>query len=288
MKPLIAISFYDRRPVEPLVDMLDSLDRYPSGETYDRVICVNSTGAQSLPETITSRVDGVLERSNAGMNIGAWDAAWRHWRGRPAYLFLQDECFAVRAGWMDDVLAALEQPGVGMVGEAFNTQWDQPWDALREGPGRDSLPEHLIDGVPGNRVDVYLHHMHRYGIDPGPGGRHLRSLVWAFQGAVLEAIDGFAQGTNYGECIAAEIGASRAVEALGLTLRQVGTTPFHAFRHREWNQDRPGGPFTHKPVLLRDLQRLRGDLAVLQAQLEHPSWRDLGRGILAKLRRWHA
>lgn len=285
MKPLVAISFYDRRPVDALIALLDSLDRFPAGAAHERVLCVNATGAQVLSDAITSRFDGVLERPNVGMNIGAWDAAWRAWRGRPAYLFLQDECFAVREHWLSEFLAPFGQPGVGMVGEAFNTSWDQPWDALRAGPGCDVLPEHHVDGAPGNRVDVYLHHMRRYGIDPGVVGRHLRSLVWALPGAVMESIGGFPQGTNYGECIAAEIGVSRAVESLGLTLGQVGATPFHAFRHREWSQDRPGGPFTHKPLLLRELQRLRGDLAELQARIDDPSWRDLRRGLLTRLRR---
>lgn len=283
MKPLVVISFYDRRPIEPLIHLLDSLDRLDPGAACDRVVCVNSTDAQRLPDAIVSRVDGVLSRANAGMNIGAWDAAWRHWPGRPTYVFLQDECYAVRDGWMEQALAAVKDPRVGLAGESINAGWDKPWEDLRNGPGRDRLPEHLIDGSPENRVDVYLHHMQRFGIDPGSCGRHMRSLVWVARNDVLSAIGGFPQGTNYGECIAAEIGTSRAIEALGLTLRQIGSVPFHAFRHVEWSQDHPGGAFTHKPAMLRELQRLRGEVSELRERLESPSFAELRRGLLARL-----
>lgn len=285
MKPVLVVSFYDRRPLEPLVALLDSLDRHPAGAPCDRLISINSTGAQALPAELRTRVDGIVERPNAGMNIGAWDAGWRHWRGRPAYLFLQDECFAVRDGWMRETLALLEQPDVGMVGEAFNPSWDKSWPELREGPGRDHLPEHFLRGKPANRVDVYLDEMRRHGIEPGPTGRHLRSLAWALRGEVMESLGGFPQGANYGECIAAEIGVSRTIDAMGLALRQFGPAPFHLFRHREWNQDRPGGPYTHKPVLLREMEKLRAEVKELRARIDHPAWSDLGHGLLARLGR---
>ncbi|MFT3755794.1 MAG: hypothetical protein QM769_07565 [Pseudoxanthomonas sp.] len=277
MKPLVVISHYDRRSAEPLVGLLDSLDRFPAGADYERVISVNATGAPPLPASLRQRVHGVLERPNVGMNIGAWDAAWRHWPGRPVYLFLQDECFAVREGWMTLALQALEASGVGMAGESPNPAWDNSWDALRKGPGKAELPEHFIGDRSANRVDVYLHHMRRYGIDPGEGGRHLRSLVWAMRGSVLELIGGFPQGGNYGECIAAEIGVSRSVLAHGLALGMIGPSPFHAFRHLEWNQDQPGGPFTQKPP--QELLRLRQENADLRARLDNPTLSDLWRAL---------
>lgn len=264
MNILIAISWYDRRPLEPLLALLDSLDRHPAGARCERVLCVNTTGSQRVPAAVAARLHGVLERPNVGMNIGAWDAAWRHWPGRDAYLFLQDECYAVRDDWLALVQRCLADRDTGLCGEALNPAWDKPWEQLRNGPGRDVLPEHFIDGEPANRVDVYLQRMRAHGIDPGFGGRHLRSLVWALRGDVLSAIDGFISGANYGECIAAEIGTSRAVAALGLELREFGPAPFHAFRHREWNQDRPGGPFTHKPVLLNEIVRLREEVSELR------------------------
>lgn len=247
MLPLVAISYYDQRSVEPLRVLLDSLDAHPAGMPHERVLCVNRAGCGELPADLTERFHGVLERPNFGMNIGAWDAAWRQWRGRPAYLFLQHECFAVEGRWLDRMVSALERPGVGMVGESLNPAWDRIWDELRVGPGRTVLPGHSLDGRQANRVDVYLAALSRWGIPAGDRGRHLRSLVWAFSGRTLEALDGFPQGIDYGTCIAAEIGVSRAVEAMGLALAQVDAAAFRIFRHREWRQARPGGPFTHHP-----------------------------------------
>src|SRR6478672_1290439 len=223
--PLVVISHYDRRPVEPLIELLDSMHRHDAGARHQCVVMVNATHDSGLPESVTSRIDAHASRHNVGMNIGAWDGAWRRWRGHPAYLFLQDDCFIARDGWLRAVLTPLEDPGVGLVGESINQAWAKPWPALREAQGRDVLPEHTLDGQPANRVDVYLAEMRRHGIDPGTNGRHLRSLVWGLRGDVMDRLDGFPQGCDYGTCIAAEIGTSRAVEALGLRLEEVGPAP---------------------------------------------------------------
>lgn len=277
MSSALIISFYDRRPLEPLVSLLDSLDRHAAGSEVRRLLVVNATGAQEIPTAVASRVDEVFTRANRGMNIGAWDAGWRHWPGFDNYLFLQDECFAVRDGWMRAVEDALAKPGAGLVGESLNPAWDKDWDALRTTAGTSRLPEHLIDGrAADNRVDCYLHHMRRYGIEPGSGGRHLRSLVWALSADTLRAIGGFPEGGNYGECIAAEIGVSRAVAALDRRVEQFADAPFHFFRHCEWNQDRAGGPFTHKPVTLREIERLRENITALEQRWQQPRWRDVG------------
>jgi hypothetical protein len=263
-QPLVVISFYDRRPIEPLVALLDSLDRHSAGADHERVLCVNAGGGPPIPAEVVARLDGLLVRPNDGMNIGAWDAAWRHWPDRSCYLFLQDECRAITDGWLSSYLRMLDDPRVGLVGEAFNPSWQAPWAELKQGPGRDMLPEHCVGGRAANRVDVYLHAMRRFGIEPGPVGTHLRALVWGLRGDVLASIGGFPVGRDYGECIAAEIGVSRAVEAAGLTLRQVGSLPFSVFRHREWNQDVAGGPFAHRPVQLQELQALRDEVQRLR------------------------
>ena len=264
----VVISHYDRRPLEPLAALLDSLERHPAGVPYAATIVVNSTGDRVLPETIAARVDNVVVRPNVGMNIGAWDAGWRTDPEASAFLFLQDECYAVADAWGARYLAALEDPGAGLVGESLNAAWDRPWEVLRESVGRTTMPEHLVDGRPANRVDVYRDVLRRHGIEPGLTARHVRSLVWALRGDVLRAIGGFPIGTNYGECIGAEIAVSRAVEALRLELRCVCALPFAVFRHLEWNQDVPGGAWTHRAVQLEELARLKRENAELRARLE--------------------
>jgi len=265
--PLVVISHYDRRPVEPLVDLIDSMQRHAAGAAHQCVVMTNKTHASTLPACVTSRIDAHASRPNLGMNIGAWDAAWRRWQDRPVYLFLQDDCVIARPGWLRAVLDRLSEPGVGLVGESLNKAWDKPWPVLRDAQGRDVLPEHMLDGRPANRVDVYLAALQRYGIEPGATARHLRSLVWGARGDVLRRLDGFAQGSDYGTCIASEIGTSRAVEALGLALAEIGPTPFHYIRHRDWNQDAPGGAWTHRPAQLIERERLRQTIATLEDRL---------------------
>lgn len=262
----VVVSYYDRRPVEPLVVLLDSLERSGTPVKPITTIVVNSTGDRRLPGPIAARVDNVVYRPNVGMNIGAWDEGWRRHPEAECFLFLQDECYAVVDDWRERYLAALDAPQVGLVGESINPSWDRPWSALRDSVGRHSLPEHLLGGRPANRVDVYLDFMRRNGIDPGESGRHLRSLAWACRGDRLAAIGGFPAGANYGECIAAEIGVSRAFAALGGTVECVGPLPFSVFRHREWNQDSAGGAFTHRAVYLEELERLRRENAELRAR----------------------
>jgi len=269
--PLVVISHYDRRPVEPLIELLESIAAHPAGAPYQCVVMTNKTHASALPSFVTSLVDAHATRANVGMNIGAWDAAWRRWQGRPAYVFLQDDCLVAREGWLQATLDVLKDPEVGLVGESMNNGWARPWEVLREAQGRDTLPEHTLDGQPANRVDVYLDAMQRYGIDPGASGRHLRSLVWGLRGEVLEQLDGFPIGSDYGTCIAAEIGTSRAVEALGLGLAEIGPSAFHYIRHREWNQDAPGGAWTHRPTQLIERDRLRKQVAALEQRLASAS-----------------
>jgi hypothetical protein len=234
-------------------------------------VVVNSTGSdEGLGAIVPAGVE-VIRRPNVGMNIGAWDGGYRAFPDFPGFVFLQDECFAIRDGWLSGLLAPLQDPKVGLVGESMNGNWDQPWPALRRSNEGVAMPGHDLDGRPANRVDVYLDAMARWGIEPGESGVHLRSLIWASRRDALEAIHGFPSGGSYGECIAAEIGVSRAMLQHGYRLATAAREPFHYVRHAEWNQDVAGGPFTHKPQLKAQIERLKvekAELLVRIAQLE--------------------
>lgn len=279
---LLVVSYYDRRPVEPLWRLFRSLQFFDPGCAVDACIVVNRTGNHEIALPDASGLIGTLERENLGMNIGAWDAGWRRFDGYRTYIFFQDECYPVRDGWGDALASAAEQPGTGLVGESLNASWDQDWTKLRELQAAVQLPEHLVDGKPGNRVDAYLDFFQRKGIPRGTSGTHLRALVWAARRAVLEQIGGFPIGGNYGECIGAEIGTSKRVEALGLAVRQVATEPFRYVRHQEWNQDRPGGPFVHSalPAHLFGAPPWATD----PQSSELLSWSAILRHLLARLR----
>jgi hypothetical protein len=244
-RPLVVISYYDRRPTDCLRALLHSMAAMPAGMAFDALIVANTT-RDELPVMPHAPFPlSVLRRENTGMNIGAWDAGWRAFPGRKAYVFLQDECLIVREGWLKGLVDRSLGHDVGLVGESSNPAWEAPWTRLKAIHAASKLPDHYIDGRPAARVDTYLHHITRWGIDPGATGAHQRSLTWGMRGEVLQAIDGFPIGADYGECIAAEIAVSRKIAAEGLRVVQARQAPFHFVRHREWNQDVPGSAFNH-------------------------------------------
>jgi hypothetical protein len=60
-------------------------------------------------------------------------------------------------------------------------------------------------------------------------------------------MNGFLCGTSYGECIGAEIAATKSIQSLGLRALQVNTLPFCHFGHLEWSQD-AAGKWRHVPL----------------------------------------
>lgn len=245
-KTLVVISYYDRRPIHNLVELVSTLRKYSAGEEYDICIVVNRTKDEKLSVRELSSIP-THYRHNLGMNIGAWDYGWRVEPGYKNYLFLQDECYVIRDNWLKAYRAALECSDVGMIGESLNLLWNRSWPDLRALFKNVILPEHLVNGRAVNRVDFYLDYLKTNGVNPGETGTHLRSVVWFFSADVLKSIDGFLIGRNYGECIAAEIATSKKVEALGLKFVQANDKEeFFYIRHLEYNQDSPGCPYAHE------------------------------------------
>lgn len=233
---LVIVSFYEPRPLEPLTSLIASLARFDAGCPYDMAIVVNRTGSGPLQLPATGPGVRIIERANGGMNIGAWDHGWRESPGYDGYLFLQDECVAQRDEWLSAFRDAARSAEVGLLGESWNSGWDRPWDDLRHAVAGQVMKDHWIDGAPGNRVDVYRGFLEANGVEPGLSAGHLRSLVWYARRPVLERMGGFLHGANYGECIAAEIGATKRVEQLGWRAAQVDVGPFSRFRHLEWRE----------------------------------------------------
>ena len=254
----VIVSFYDQRSAGPLRRLIRSMSEFDAGLDHRLVLVVNQGSGRAHRVPVVA--DAIrIDRPNEGMNIGAWDAGWRANRDAEGCLFLQDDCVVVRDGWLRAFVDAAER-GPSLVGESLNENWDRPWDELRTDRGGVRLREHLLDGRPANRVDVYLDFMRRNGIDPGPTGAHLRGLVWYLPRSALEALQGFPIGRNYGECIAAEIAVSRRVAELGLQFAQVAPEPFTYVQHGGWDPRHPQRPITtSRPadLLARAVRRLR-------------------------------
>ncbi|MFK7964485.1 MAG: hypothetical protein AB8C46_11040 [Burkholderiaceae bacterium] len=281
----VVISLYDQRPLEPLQALFNSMKAHDAGLPYELLLVINRDDDQplDLPEVEGLRV---VERANKGMNIGAWDHGWRQCPQADGFLFLQDECLITRPGWLLE-FARWGQAGAALTGESLNPAWDRPWADLRQTHGQTDMPGHQLNGQQANRIDIYLAFMRRHGIHPGRTARHLRSLVWYAQRPWLERIDGFAIGEDFGECIGAEIGTSRAVEAAGGRLEQVSAEPFSFIRHLEWHRAYPGGPFVHglrsprRAGLLDALRMLRRPRQF--AGLVNKRLQEARRGVMRRL-----
>lgn len=236
---LVVVSYYAGRPIQPLIQLLDSMTKFPAGANYSVRVIVNRDGEEPITLPERHRSVEVQYRLNAGYNIGAWEAGWRAAPPHDAYLFVQDECRVIRADWVGAFLHA-QQAGVGLVGECESPDWDAPWDVLATRFRGQVFKEHSIDGQPAERVDCYLDFFRRQGIPPGSRGDHLQSLVLFATRANLELVGGFPQGRDYGEAIAAEIGMSKKTQAAGLRLACVGPKPFHFIEHPQWLHRRTG------------------------------------------------
>jgi hypothetical protein len=216
--------------------LLTALRGVPAGALFDVALVVNRSGSHDLPlPDWTQQADFILTRPNEGMNIGAWDFAWRTLPDYDAYLFLQDDCVLKTVNWLGAFVQRTTDTSVGLVGESWNSGWDRPWAAMRKSVSRHSLREHAIDGKPVNRVDLYLDFMKRHQVKPGQRAGHLRALTWFVRRETLQSIGGFLQGGTYGECIAAEIATTKQVEALGFKAVQVDSQPFVYFGHLDWH-----------------------------------------------------
>ena len=279
---LVVISFYDRRDIDNLDKLLCSMQRHDAGADYSVCIVVNRTSDVKISPGFN--VDSILYRNNTGMNIGAWDFGWRKNPGFSDYLFLQDECYICKDGWISAFQEAAREPKVGLVGEALNTKWDQSWDRLKKLQQDICLPEHEINGCKANRVDVYLKFLSDHNVPAGSNGKHMRSLVWFFRHDVMKRIDGFPGGGNYGECIASEIGVSKKIESLGLSVIQVKEMPFYFIRHLEWNQDSVASEYSHKSIRAKQKNELKNENKRLNGLLQTPSWKLIMTLAIKKIR----
>lgn len=235
-KALVVVSHYCARPREPLDRLLAQLVHVPGQTT---VVVFNDDRCNSESWGTLGALE-LLTRPNRGMNIGAWDAAFRERGDRYSHMiFLQDECEVVRADFVQAYCEKLDEPHVGMIGESINSKWDQNWSVL----SRSSLNYPVGQDSQGRTIDRVFHYrqcMHAWGIEPGPTGRHLRALVWGLRTEVLRSIHGFPIGSDKESCIAAEIAVSRHVEHKGWLVLQSDTQPFRFLQHCEWRADGSG------------------------------------------------
>lgn len=234
MSSLIVISHYNAWPTDQLVALLDQAAAIPAGAPFEVCVVVNQATPALLRLPERHAGTRVLHRENIGYNIGAWEHGRRRNPGYDCYLFLQEECVILRAGWLRAYRRLAMQPRVGLVGESLH--WaGLGWDRLAR-KYRDHAFAEPVDGrsVP---IPVGIRAgLRRLGIADGPTGAHLQSLILCARCEVLEAIGGFGLGLNYGDATIVEVAISKKVEALGLKVREVGPGSFRYVLHPQWRE----------------------------------------------------
>ncbi len=118
-----------------------------------------------------------------------------------------------RAGWIHRFEHRSEtDAGIGMLGERL--MWQQmSWDYVREATALDlgergPVPEGVLESIA-----AYQELLREQGIDPGPLGTHLVSIILFIRRDLLERIGGFPLfGDSYLEAVAGEIGLSKRIE----------------------------------------------------------------------------
>lgn len=210
------VSFYNARPADQLVSLLDQLASIPAGRAFDLVVVVNKGIEVSLTLPERHRDTRVLYRENFGFNIGAWDHGWRSNPNYRYYLFLQDECVIARNNWLQGFVDRMGGKPA-LLGECL--VYDLPACVS----GNPEFLEYVkqidtVHKVPENTSNV-----------------HLQTLVVFASAEVLSRIDGFpVSKESKAQAVATEVSLSRVVSAAGYPVRQVGFYPFKYVMHPQW------------------------------------------------------
>jgi hypothetical protein len=255
-KTCVVVSYWVGHTSKPLLSLLTQMRRIDAGTNFDLVIVCNGGNEQplSLPAQFDSLQPRIFNRENQSYNIGAWEHGWRRAEGYEYYLFLQEECFLKRAGWVSEFEYRISlDGGIGLLGEAI--MWDRmSWEYIRAATDRD-LGLDWFAGESMHPLDAYQAFLQQRGIPLGEVGSHLQSLILFTSRQILNEIDGFPTGMSYREAVACEIGISRLVEAKGYRISKIKDHPYALIGHRQWTK-----AYTFKmkvrQLLLNGLRRL--------------------------------
>lgn len=231
----VIISYWTGHAPGRLYRLLSQLYRHDARLPFSVTVVCNGGDKNPLvlPRRYTKRGVKVLNRANSGYNIGAWEHGWRNDHGSKYFLFLQDECYIVKRGWLKAFVDKIQaSPEIGLLGESIN--WKRSWEEQRTNPIAAKCLNR--DGEePFNSIDFLRDFLIRQGIPPGETAEHLQSLILFSSRKVLQAIDGFPCRDIYAEAVGAEIGISKKVVAQGYKIAMVGDKPYSYIGHRQWS-----------------------------------------------------
>ena len=236
-KTCVVVSHWTGHSTRTLVRLLRQMSSVNAGAPFDTLVVCNGGDVRPLVLPGADRLHArVLNRENVGYNIGAWEAGWRSAGLYEFFLFLQDECFIKRPGWVSEFEYRMENDrGLGLLGEAM--MWDQmSWQYIRTATDRDLGSTVLLPGETIHPLEQYAAFLDARGIPRGDVGTHLQSLVLFTRRAVLEEIGGFPLGRTYREAVAGEIGFSRLIAARGYRIARIRDAAFHFIGHQQWTR----------------------------------------------------
>lgn len=218
----VVVSYYDQRPIETLLALLDQTMTIDAGVAFDLCVVVNAENVTltRLPER--HKAVEVLHRENRGFNVGAWQHGWKSYPHYDFYLFLQDECVIRRPGWLAAIAHAARNPKVGFVGEGIDCyeSWetfDRCWPPIAAEAHKMAADQ---------------------GITLGSRPDYVQTLIVGARREVLDRTGGFVVGDGKMGACAGEILTSVRARAHGLRNVQVAWRPFEYIRHPQWDDIR--------------------------------------------------
>ncbi len=226
MKNLVIISLWTEGSIQPLLNLLKQITIIEAGVDFElAIVCnTNNSNQEKFLLNLESKKIKILIRENTGFNIGAWDYGWRNLPPSDNYLFLQDDCYILRRGWLKAFVDKFEQDSnMGLLGESLN--WNFLWEKAPPSKKEDAI--------------LYRNFLAKNQIPEGDTARHLQSLILFTSRSILEQINGFIIADTYREAIASEIAISQKVEALNYEINQVKPNhPFYYICHPQWKNRR--------------------------------------------------
>lgn len=229
----VVICYWTGRSTKPLFKLLSAMQNIPAGAPFDVVIVCNGGDVEPLtiPPRFSSMSIRVINRENAGWNLGAWEAGWRASPGYEYFLFLQAECFLKSKDWLHRFEHRMDfDAGMGLLGERI--MWSgMTWDYAKAKTALDlsDRPEIL------SNFESYQQNLSQKGIEPGALGTHVVSIILFTRRSILEDVDGFPlMGDTYVEAVSCEIGLSKNIESRGYRISQLGDDAFYTIGHTQW------------------------------------------------------
>jgi hypothetical protein len=236
-KTCVIICYWTGRSTQRLHQLLNQMLTIDAGTDFNLAIVCN--GGDKNPLTLPKKFDAlrpqIFNRENVGLNIMAWDYGWRAVGDYEYYLFLQDECFLKKTGWVSEFEYRMSaDQGIGLLGEYI--MWpNMTWQFIRQATDRDLG----VDWFPGESVhplDFYQNYMTQQGISTTEIGSHLMCLVIFTKLSILQEINGFLPCKTYREAISSEIALSRLIASKGYRISYVKDERFVMIGHYQWTQ----------------------------------------------------